>query len=82
MQKNKDKPICPYGKDCFYQHLNEDGTPYVFKDGVDVCMRVCNGTFETVLVKPLTKLYVEIQHVAEARTALRRPFYALLFGFI
>ncbi|KDR65729.1 hypothetical protein GALMADRAFT_162397 [Galerina marginata CBS 339.88] len=39
MQKNKDKPICPYGKDCFYQHLKEDGTPYIFKDGVDVCMR-------------------------------------------
>ncbi|KAF8909415.1 hypothetical protein CPB84DRAFT_1843201 [Gymnopilus junonius] len=38
LQKNKDKPLCPYGKDCFYQHLKEDGTPHVFKDGVDVCM--------------------------------------------
>lgn len=39
--KNKNNPICPYGKDCFYSHLKEDGTPYVFKDGVDVCMKVC-----------------------------------------
>ncbi len=34
------KPLCPFGKDCFYQHLNADGTPFVFSDGVDVCMRV------------------------------------------
>ena len=43
IQKNKDRPMCPYGKDCFYQHLKEDGTPYIFKDGVDVCMRVCRA---------------------------------------
>ncbi|KAF9525970.1 hypothetical protein CPB83DRAFT_940817 [Crepidotus variabilis] len=40
IQKNKINPICPYGKDCFYQHLKEDGTPFTFKDGVDVCMPV------------------------------------------
>lgn len=29
------------GSDCFYQHLNEDGTPHVFTEGVDVMM-VCS----------------------------------------
>jgi len=29
------KPFCPFGRDCFYQHLNADGTPFVFEDGVD-----------------------------------------------
>jgi uncharacterized protein YfeS len=33
-----DKRFCPYGKDCFYQHLNDDGTPYVFQEGVDLMM--------------------------------------------
>ncbi|KAF9054348.1 hypothetical protein BJ165DRAFT_1438195 [Panaeolus papilionaceus] len=37
--KSKSKPSCPYGKDCFYQHKNEDGTDYVFQEGVDVSMR-------------------------------------------
>ncbi|KIJ55257.1 hypothetical protein M422DRAFT_123155, partial [Sphaerobolus stellatus SS14] len=26
--------FCPFGRDCFYQHRNPDGTPYVFQDGV------------------------------------------------
>ncbi|PCH44244.1 hypothetical protein WOLCODRAFT_138851 [Wolfiporia cocos MD-104 SS10] len=26
---------CPFGKDCFYKHLNEDGTPYVFETGIE-----------------------------------------------
>ncbi|KAG8769006.1 hypothetical protein FRC12_005222 [Ceratobasidium sp. 428] len=33
-----DKRFCPYGKDCFYQHLNSDGTKHIFKDGVDAMM--------------------------------------------
>jgi hypothetical protein len=33
--------FCPFGKDCFYQHLNDDGTEYVFVKGVDECMKVC-----------------------------------------
>ncbi|CAE6454852.1 unnamed protein product [Rhizoctonia solani] len=32
------KRFCPYGKDCFYQHQNEDGTPYVFDLGADEMM--------------------------------------------
>ncbi|KIM44986.1 hypothetical protein M413DRAFT_9184 [Hebeloma cylindrosporum] len=47
LQKNKDKPLCPYGKDCFYQHLNLDGTPYIFKDGVDASMRKYRHNFST-----------------------------------
>ncbi|KAH8104134.1 hypothetical protein BXZ70DRAFT_968741 [Cristinia sonorae] len=26
--------FCPFGKDCFYQHLNSDGTPFIFEHGV------------------------------------------------
>lgn len=42
LQKNKDRPFCCYGKDCFYQHINADGTPHIFKEGVDAAMRVCD----------------------------------------
>ncbi|GLB41953.1 putative zinc finger [Lyophyllum shimeji] len=38
-KKNPGKPMCPFGKDCFYQHLNDDGTPHVLKYGVDRSMR-------------------------------------------
>ncbi|KAI0305896.1 hypothetical protein B0F90DRAFT_937659 [Multifurca ochricompacta] len=34
-----DSRYCPFGHDCMYQHLNEDGTPYVFHKGVDHYMR-------------------------------------------
>ncbi|EPQ56445.1 hypothetical protein GLOTRDRAFT_115698 [Gloeophyllum trabeum ATCC 11539] len=26
--------FCPFGRDCFYQHQNDDGSPYVFDKGV------------------------------------------------
>jgi len=26
---------CPFGRDCFYQHQNTDGTPYVFEHGTE-----------------------------------------------
>ncbi|KAH8832591.1 hypothetical protein DL96DRAFT_1676979 [Flagelloscypha sp. PMI_526] len=29
-------PFCPFGKDCFYRHLNDDGTGYIFLTGVEV----------------------------------------------
>lgn len=41
--RDKQKPFCPFGRDCFYQHLNDDGTPYVFREGVKACMRVCTS---------------------------------------
>ncbi|EGO22183.1 hypothetical protein SERLADRAFT_451067 [Serpula lacrymans var. lacrymans S7.9] len=28
------KPCCPFGYDCFYEHKNSDGTPFVFRHGV------------------------------------------------
>lgn len=34
----RDKPFCPYGRDCFYKHELADGTPYVFTEGVDTLM--------------------------------------------
>jgi len=40
LQKDKSRPLCPFGKDCFYQHRHDDGTPHVFKNGTSVCMRV------------------------------------------
>ncbi|KAF5383685.1 hypothetical protein D9615_003649 [Tricholomella constricta] len=39
-QKHPGKPpICPFGNECFYQHLNDDGTPHVLKHGVATSMR-------------------------------------------
>ncbi|KAI5119832.1 hypothetical protein M0805_008398 [Coniferiporia weirii] len=29
---------CPFGRDCFYQHKEADGTPYVFPHGADYYM--------------------------------------------
>ncbi|KDQ61564.1 hypothetical protein JAAARDRAFT_123149 [Jaapia argillacea MUCL 33604] len=40
-QSRRDKRFCPFGKDCFYQHTNDDGTPFVFEQGVEESMRVC-----------------------------------------
>ena len=31
---------CPFGKECFYKHENDDGTPYVFHRGADYYMQV------------------------------------------
>lgn len=39
VESTPENRFCPFGKDCFYQHLNEDGTPYVFTEGVDAMMR-------------------------------------------
>lgn len=39
LAKNKNKPLCPFGRDCFYKHVKEDGTPFQFQGGVDVSMR-------------------------------------------
>lgn len=36
--------FCPFGKDCFYQHLNDDGTPFIFDLGVEYYMRVSGLT--------------------------------------
>ncbi|KAJ7801903.1 hypothetical protein B0H14DRAFT_2894298 [Mycena olivaceomarginata] len=33
-------PFCPFGKDCFYQHRNPDGSDYITTQGIDACMRV------------------------------------------
>ncbi|KAF8269843.1 hypothetical protein EI94DRAFT_1573130 [Lactarius quietus] len=35
-----DSRFCPFGRDCMYQHKNEDGTPYVFNKGVEFHMPV------------------------------------------
>jgi E3 ubiquitin-protein ligase makorin len=34
------KRFCPFGKDCFYKHQDENGQDYVFEKGVEDCMRV------------------------------------------
>ncbi|KAH9034656.1 hypothetical protein EDB84DRAFT_1588215 [Lactarius hengduanensis] len=33
-----DGRYCPFGRDCMYQHQNEDGTPYIFNKGADFHM--------------------------------------------
>ncbi|KAJ7224399.1 hypothetical protein GGX14DRAFT_351591 [Mycena pura] len=33
-------PFCPFGKDCFYQHRNSDGSDHIATHGVDTFMRV------------------------------------------
>jgi E3 ubiquitin-protein ligase makorin len=43
--KDKNKPLCPFGKDCFYQHKKEDGTLHEFKDGAEVSLRVSFFSF-------------------------------------
>ncbi|KAH9924769.1 uncharacterized protein B0H18DRAFT_1011117 [Fomitopsis serialis] len=35
--------FCPFGKDCFFQHCNADGSPYVFALGVEHNMRVSHS---------------------------------------
>jgi len=35
---NPNSRFCPFGRDCMYQHQNEDGTPYIFNKGVDFHM--------------------------------------------
>ncbi|EJD48261.1 hypothetical protein AURDEDRAFT_113090 [Auricularia subglabra TFB-10046 SS5] len=34
----RERPFCPYGRDCFYRHALPDGTPFVFREGVDALM--------------------------------------------
>ncbi|KAJ7672628.1 hypothetical protein B0H17DRAFT_1084017 [Mycena rosella] len=33
-------PFCPFGKDCFYQHRNLDGSDYITDQGVETGMRM------------------------------------------
>ncbi|KAG5639581.1 hypothetical protein H0H81_010783 [Sphagnurus paluster] len=44
--KHPKKPICPFGNECFYQHLNADGTPHVLKHGVAESMRTWHNRME------------------------------------
>ncbi|KAK0497147.1 hypothetical protein EDD18DRAFT_1073041 [Armillaria luteobubalina] len=39
-REDASNPFCPFGKDCFYQHLNDDGTPHIFNQGIEACMKV------------------------------------------
>ncbi|KAJ7245147.1 hypothetical protein B0H12DRAFT_790343 [Mycena haematopus] len=45
-------PFCPFGKDCFYQHRNLDGSDHISTQGIDACMRVraSNPLFEFHLI--------------------------------
>jgi len=72
LQKNKTRPICPYGKDCFYQHINEDGTPHIFKSGVEESMRVRR----TDLFQLAWSLHLmtELSQFSEVEIAWRHPF--------
>jgi hypothetical protein len=52
LSKNPSKPFCPFGKDCFYQHLSSDGTEHVFKDGVDVYMKIHSSRQRRAVLEP------------------------------
>ncbi|TFK92438.1 hypothetical protein K466DRAFT_480547 [Polyporus arcularius HHB13444] len=45
-ERSSRKRFCPFGKDCFFKHENDDGTPYVFSYGVEHYMGVgvCGST--------------------------------------
>ncbi|KAF7770559.1 hypothetical protein Agabi119p4_6533 [Agaricus bisporus var. burnettii] len=58
LQRDENHPICPFGKDCFYQHLKRDGTPFIFDHGADVCMRRYHNSFP----QPSTRLDYDVAH--------------------
>jgi E3 ubiquitin-protein ligase makorin len=33
------RAFCPFGRDCFYRHLDEDGTVHVFEQGIEETMQ-------------------------------------------
>ena len=78
LQKNKDKPLCPYGKDCFYQHLNDDGTPYTFKDGVDTSMRVSSPTLPS-LFSPNRSFFRNTASISPLAAAFLSPLAPTTF---
>ncbi len=44
---------CPFGRDCFYQHKNRDGTDHVFPFGADYYLKVrpfCATEIQIVLI--------------------------------
>ena len=43
LEKDRSRPLCPFGRDCFYQHRYDDGAPYIFKSGTSTCMRVSHA---------------------------------------
>ncbi|KAH9004720.1 hypothetical protein EDB86DRAFT_2885108 [Lactarius hatsudake] len=69
-----DSRYCPFGRDCMYQHQNEDGTPYIFNKGVDFHMpqqRVrMRGIFNSAAVN--RSLYEYIRNI-RAIFASREP---------
>ncbi|KAF9557323.1 hypothetical protein CPC08DRAFT_668777 [Agrocybe pediades] len=68
LRRNKEQPLCPYGKDCFYKHENDDGTLYVFEEGVDVCMRVKVSRMQKYLAKSDFDVFY-LSHLRDTATA-------------
>jgi hypothetical protein len=65
----KEDRFCPYGKDCFYRHANDDGTLYVFDRGVEYYMPVC-----------LSQLFIDARYINRPysqihKRRLNRSFY-------
>lgn len=55
---------CPFGKDCFYQHLNPDGTIYIFPENTNVGkdFLVIPIIFVVVPAVPTLSLTVHVYH--------------------
>ncbi|KAF9078074.1 hypothetical protein BDP27DRAFT_1441384 [Rhodocollybia butyracea] len=74
--KDKNKPFCQFGKDCFYQHLNDDGTPHILRDGIDASMRRASQYHEHRGMDDADDLLSDIMAgVSEGR--VRNPFDVL-----
>lgn len=63
-KEKRGRPSCPFGKDCFYQHRNDDGTAHVMDAGVAASMRVSIVNSGPCFLSP----YCIQSHFSPART--------------
>lgn len=83
VESNPNRRYCPFGCDCMYQHLNEDGTPYVFTRGVDYYMQQRDRRLRGSLRDALTRSFFEHYHNLWAGSpdpSEEEPLGQLVFG--
>ncbi|KAL0953540.1 hypothetical protein HGRIS_004762 [Hohenbuehelia grisea] len=74
-QASKSKPsgpMCPFGRDCFYQHMNDDGTPYVFREGATASLR--NDRNRLRYYAPGTAMAEHAEYLANSLDVLNNLF--------
>ncbi|KJA23618.1 hypothetical protein HYPSUDRAFT_137701 [Hypholoma sublateritium FD-334 SS-4] len=67
----KDRLICPFGNECFYQHKKPDGTIHLFRDGVEESMRVRSILFSPHIY--VNAFYSRSDTVSGTTTAVDLP---------